>query len=40
MIKPVHALVIDMKPFAAQQLPDAAVAKTSALQCQFGDASG
>lgn len=37
MIKAVHALVINMKPFEAQRLADAAVAKTPALQCQFGD---
>lgn len=38
VIKPVHALMINMKPFTAQQLPDATVAKTPALQCQLSDA--
>lgn len=28
VIKPVHALMINMKPFTAQQLPDTSVAKT------------
>nr|VUD30977.1 Uncharacterised protein [Raoultella sp. NCTC 9187] len=40
MVEPVYSLVINMKPFAAQQLPDAAVTKTPALQRQFGDAPG
>ncbi|KFH97901.1 hypothetical protein GR02_19500 [Escherichia coli] len=38
VIKPVHALMINMKPFTAQQLPNTTVAKTPALQCQLSDA--
>ena len=38
VIKPVHALMINMKPFTAQQLPNTTVAKTPALQYQLSDA--
>lgn len=38
MTKAVHAVVINMKAFTAKQLPDAAVAKTLALQYQLSDA--
>ena len=38
VVNTVYPLVIDVKALPTQQLPDAAVAKTPALQCQFSDA--
>jgi hypothetical protein len=39
MIKMVHALLINMQAFATQQLSQAPVTETPALQCQLSDAS-
>ena len=38
VVNKVYPLAIDVKALPTQQLPDAAVAKTSALQCQLSDA--
>lgn len=38
VVNTVYPLVIDVKALPTQQLPDAALAKTPALQCQLSDA--